>query len=53
MKFKGLIVDGKKEEYIESLLNVSEFKREYLEKMSFEEVLLNWAFYFQPSLLTR
>jgi hypothetical protein len=53
MTFKGLDVSGKKEDYINDLLNVSSFKKEDLVKMSFQDVLLNWAFYFQPSLLTR
>ena len=53
MTFKGLDVSGKKEDYINDLLNVSSFKKEDLIKMSFQDVLLNWSFYFQPSLLTR
>lgn len=53
MKFKGYIVEGKKEEYIKDLLNVSKFNESELEKMSFNDVLLNWCFYFKPNLVSQ
>jgi hypothetical protein len=59
MKFKGLEVSGTKEDYIRDILNVSHIdgysnlKEEDLLKMSFHDVLLNWAFYFRPLLITR
>ena len=53
MKFKGLIIEGKKEDYIKNLLEVSKFTRIELEKMSFNEVLIQWSFYFKPVLLTK
>jgi hypothetical protein len=52
MKFKGLIVEGKKEEYIQDLLNVSKFNQVELENMSFNDVLVNWCFYFKPNLVS-